>query len=58
MDEREIRVFGYCECCGNKITDEDKEYDENKEYYVNDDGEVFCSVECVCEHYGITKIEL
>lgn len=50
MDE--IRVFGYCECCSNKITD------DCKEYYVNEDGEVFCSVECVLEHYGVAKVEV
>lgn len=50
MDE--IRFFGYCENCGEKITD------EQEEYYVNEDGEVFCSVECVLEHYGITKAEV
>ena len=50
MDE--IRVFGYCAVCGNKITD------EGNEYYVNDDGEVFCSAECVCESYGLTKVEV
>lgn len=50
MDE--IRVFGYCEHCGENITD------EYEEYYVNDDGEVFCNVECVCEHYGLVKVEV
>ena len=50
MDE--IRSFGYCECCGNKITNEDKEY------YVSDDGKVFCSVECSLEHCGMTKVEV
>ena len=50
MDE--IRVFGECECCGNTVTD------DGDEYYVSEDGKVFCSVECVLEHYGITKIEL
>lgn len=50
MDE--IRVFGYCECCGSKVTDLDEEY------YVNDDGEVFCSTECICEHYRLTKMEV
>lgn len=50
MDEG--RVFGYCECCGEKVTDE---YDE---YYISDDGKVFCSIECVCEHNGISKIEV
>ena len=50
MDE--IRNFGECECCGNEVTD------EHEEYYINDDGKVFCSIECILEHYGITKIEL
>ena len=52
MDE--VRVFGYCENenCGDAVTD------EYGEYYVNDDGEVFCCIECACEHYGLTKIEV
>ena len=50
MDE--IRVFGYCENCGNKVTD------ELEEYFVNDDGEVFCDVSCLCEYYGVTKVEV
>ena len=50
MDD--VRVFGYCTNCDDKITD------EGDEYYVNDDGEVFCSIECVCEYYGVTKIEV
>ena len=52
MDEREIRYFGRCENCGDEVTDE---YDE---YYVNDDGEIFCSIDCVCEHYGLTIVEV
>lgn len=52
MDE--TRVFGYCENCEDKITDEH----ESGEYFVNDDGEVFCCMDCVCEHYNITKIEI
>lgn len=50
MDE--IRMFGYCECCGNPITD------EKKIYFANDEGEVFCCAECVLEHYGIIKVEI
>jgi hypothetical protein len=42
MDEK--RFFGYCKNCGEKITD------ESEEYYISDDGEVFCCVECICEH--------
>ena len=49
MDD--VRVFGYCECCGNKITD------EGEEYYADSEGRVFCSAECVCEHYGLIKVE-
>lgn len=50
MDE--VRVFGYCENCGEEIT---SEYDE---YYISDDGRVFCSIECVCEAHCLTKIEV
>lgn len=50
MDE--IRVFGECECCGNAVTD------DGDEYYVSEDGRVFCSVDCVLEHYGIVKVEV
>lgn len=50
MDD--VRVFGRCAVCGNKITDEDGEY------YVNVDGEVFCSCECVLNWYSVEKIEV
>lgn len=52
MFENIVRLFGYCKNCDEKVTD------EGEEYYVNDDGEVFCSIECVCEHYGVVKIEV
>lgn len=50
MDE--VRVFGYCKNCDDKVTD------DYEEYYITDDGEVFCCIECMMEYYGITKIEL
>ena len=50
MDE--IRIFGYCENCGDKVTD------ESEEYYITDDGTVFCSCECCLEHYSVTKVEV
>lgn len=50
MDE--VRVLGYCENCGSEITD------EYETYYVNSNGEMLCSIECVCEHYDVTKIEV
>jgi hypothetical protein len=50
MDD--VRILGYCEECGNEITDE---FDE---YYVSDDGTVFCGYECCLEYYGVTKMEV
>lgn len=52
MDEREVRYFGHCENCEDDVTD------ELGEYYINDDGEIFCCIECVLEHFEITKVEL
>ena len=50
MDD--VRIFGYCEHCGDEVTD------EGGEYYVNEFGEVFCCLEHALEHYGLTKIEV
>lgn len=50
MDD--IRVFGYCENCGEKVTD------KSGEYFIKDDGRVFCSLECCLEHLGVTKVEV
>ena len=50
MDE--IRVFGYCENCGKRVTD------ENNEYYISDDGKVFDCVECALEYNSVTKVEV
>mgnify|MGYP003304451828 CR=1 FL=1 len=51
MDE-EVRVFGYCEECGTKITD------EAEEYYCDEEGKLLCSHECLLEHYGLYKVEV
>lgn len=50
MDD--VRVFGYCANCGDPVTD------EGEEYFVSEDGKVFCSCECVYQHCGITKVEV
>jgi hypothetical protein len=50
--DNEVRVFGYCEECGNKVTD------EYEEYYMGSSGEVFCCAECALEHYSVTKAEV
>ena len=50
MDD--IRKFGECECCGNEVDD------ASGEYYVDQEGRVYCSIECVCDKLGIVKIEV
>ena len=52
MDENEVRKFGTCECCGEEIND------SQEEYYLTEDGIVFCSIECMMEHFHIEKIEV
>ena len=52
MDENEVRTFGYCVECDSEITD------DNEEYFVNEEGEVFCCVSCLLEHYGIHRLEM
>lgn len=46
----DVRIFGYCEECGNAVADED-------EAYVDAEGRYFDSIECVCQYYDITKVE-
>ena len=52
MEDNEVRIFGVCKNCGETITD------EFEEYYVNEEGELFCCEECVCEAHGIEKVEV
>lgn len=52
MEDNEVRKFGHCEECESEITD------DVGEYYITDDGNVFCSLECLFEHFGITKVEV
>lgn len=52
MDDNETRKFGICEECDNEVTD------NCDEYYVNEDGKVFCSVECVLEYYHVHVVEV
>jgi hypothetical protein len=52
MEDNEIRKFGHCEECDSEVTD------DADEYYITDDGKILCSIECLLEYYGITKIEV
>ena len=50
MDE-EIRILGCCMECGEKITD------DIEEYYCDEEGNLFCSHECILEHFGLQVME-
>ena len=49
--DNEVRTFGYCAECGSEITD------DVERYYCDEDGNLFCSHECLFEHFCITPIE-
>ena len=48
----EERVFGYCQECGCIITD------AFEEYFCDDEGNLFCSHECILEHFKLYKVEV
>lgn len=51
MNEQEDSIIiGYCEECGNFITEDD-------EMYIDEEGRYFCSQECALEYYHIIKRE-
>lgn len=49
MEDNEVRKFGHCEECDSEITDD---------HYVTDDGKVICCIECLLEHFSVTKVEV
>ena len=51
MDEN-VRVFGYCMECGEKITD------DIETYYCDEEGNLLCSQECIMEHFGLYEVEI
>ena len=47
----EVRIHGVCAECGDEITD------EINEYYCDTDGNLFCSHECILEHFNVSVME-
>lgn len=41
----------YCENCGEAIL----EYEDS--IYTNEEGQLFCSLNCMMEHYGVTEYD-
>lgn len=50
-DIDEEQPIARCTCCGELI------YEDNDDTYIDSDGNYFCSLECVLEYYGVSKIE-
>lgn len=51
MDE-EVKVISYCEECGNEIIRDDEEA------FVDSEGNYYCCIDCILEHFDITKVEI
>ncbi len=47
----EEKPIARCTCCRELI------YEDNDDTHIDEDGNYFCSIECVLEHYGVSKIE-
>ena len=48
----EVRVLAHCAECEEDI------YDDVEEYYCDEDGNFYCSIECVCMAHGIHRLEI
>ena len=51
-EEKEVRVLAYCAECNEEITD------NVEEYYCDDDGNFFDTIECACIAHGIHRLEI
>lgn len=51
-EEKEVRVLATCAECGDEITD------DVEEYYCDEDGNFYCSIECACIAHGIHRLEI
>ena len=51
MNNTEVRIIGICAECGNEIDD------NMTDIYVDENGNYFCSVDCVLEYHKIAKVE-
>lgn len=50
--DNEVRILGYCEECDSIITENDNEA------FVDEEGNYYCCIDCVLEHYAITRLEI
>ena len=51
-EDNEVRVLSYCAECEDEITD------DIEEYYCDEDGQFFCSIECAMACHGIHRLEI
>lgn len=50
-EEEDIQPIARCEECGELI------YEDNDDAYIDDNGNYFCSLQCVFYWYSISKID-
>lgn len=50
MDE-DVRIIGKCEECESEVVS------DNGDVYVDEDGRYYCCLDCLLEHYHITRLE-
>lgn len=51
MNDEEVMQIGVCEECRDEV------FDDNNEIYIDDEGNMFCSLECALLYHGIHKSE-
>ena len=51
FNEEEGRIIGTCECCGERI------YDDNQEIYIDNNQNYFCCLDCALQAHGISLSE-
>ena len=49
-EQDEAQAIARCEECGELI------YEDNDDAYVDDDGNHFCCLQCVLDHYSIRQV--
>lgn len=52
MDEYDVRIVGYCEECGDSITD------DIEICHCDEEGHLFCCKECALIYCGIHELEI
>lgn len=50
--DNEVKILGYCAECDSEITTMDDVA------FVDEEGNYYCCIDCILEHYAITRLEI